>query len=418
MKTEFNTELKKRAQVVLDHVKADNATSIDLDQFKIVDSPSKAYQSEQAIPPEMQAIMAKVGLEVNAEKSGIYLQEGNSVDLCVSKLDGVELLPIQDALKKYDGTAGKLNLRDYLWKAVPVDKDQFTADVALQDITQGYFIYARKGVKTTFPLQSCLFVDLPGLKQVAHNIIIAEEGAELDIITGCTTHKTATKAIHLGVSEFYVKKNARVSFTMVHNWTETTDVRPRTGIVLEDNARFSNFYVVMSAVKDLQTNPVIKLVGKNASYYGQTLIYAKGDSLFDTGATAYLIGEGSKAEIISRVLAVDSAHVIARGKIIGQGRNTTGHIDCSALLLSPSARIDSIPEIQAQHPEVTLTHEASVGKIADENIEYLMSRGLNEDEAINLIVSGFLDVDTSPLPEALAKETEKIIALVADSEMG
>ncbi len=418
MKTEFNTELKKRAQAVLDHVKAAEATSIDLDQFEIVDSPSKAYQSEQAIPPEMQKIMASVGLEVNAEKSGIYLQEGNSVDLCVSKLEGVELLPIQDALKKYDGTEGKFNLQDYLWKAVPADKDQFTADVALQDITQGYFIYVRKGVKTTFPLQSCLFVDLPGLKQVAHNIIIAEEGAELDIITGCTTHKTALKAIHLGVSEFYVKKNARVSFTMVHNWTETTDVRPRTGIVLEDNARFSNFYVVMSAVKDLQTNPVIKLVGKNASYYGQTLIYAKGNSLFDTGATAYLIGEGSKAEIISRVLAVDSAHVIARGKIIGQGRNTTGHIDCSALLLSPSARIDSIPEIQAQHPEVTLTHEASVGKIADENIEYLMSRGLNEDEAINLIVSGFLDVDTSPLPEALAKETEKIIALVADSDMG
>ena len=184
MTTKLNLEQETMARAVLERASADNTPHIDLANFDLQMLPSKAYSSEQAISQEMQATMAKVGLEVNAEKSGIYLQEGNSVDLCVSKLKGVELLPIQEALIKYDGTDGKLNLQDYLWKAVPVDKDQFTADVALQEITQGYFIYARKGVKTTFPLQSCLFVDMPGLKQVAHNIIIAEEGSELDIITG------------------------------------------------------------------------------------------------------------------------------------------------------------------------------------------------------------------------------------------
>ncbi|WP_457556918.1 SufB/SufD family protein [Candidatus Harpocratesius sp.] len=413
-------EIKKRAKEIIEAAKLNNDDGIDLDAYTLGDlnEPEATLHSEADIPDELKESMDKVGIDIEENKSGIYLQTGNKHDLCVSNTPGVELLPIKEALKKYDGTNGKFNLQEYLWKAVPYDKDQYTAEAAIQEITQGYFIYAQKGQKTVFPLQSCLFVNLPGMKQVVHNIIIAEEGSELDIITGCSTHKTARKALHLGVSEFYVKKNARVSFTMVHNWADDTNVRPRTGIILEDEAQFSNFYIVMSAVKNLQTNPVIKLVGKNASYYGQTLIYGKGESYFDTGATAHLIGEGSKAEIISRVLAVDGAHVKARGKIIGEGREVTGHIDCSALILSDRSRVDSIPEIQAKNPEVTLTHEASVGKIADEHIEYLMSRGLSESESINLIVSGFLDVDTSPLPEKLAKETQKIIELVSEAEMG
>ncbi len=409
--------IKQRAQKVLDTVQDDDG-DIDLSEYSLGDGSQKTYSNESEIPHDLRESMDKVGIDLDQQKDGIYLQSGNSPDLCVSNVQGVELLPIKEAMKKYDGTEGKLNLKDYLWKAVAPDKDKFTAEAAIQEITQGYFIYARKGQKTVFPLQSCLFIDLPGLKQVVHNIIIAEEGSELDIITGCTVHKTAKKALHLGVSEFYVQKDARVSFTMVHNWSDSTNVRPRTGIVLEDNAKFSNFYIVMSAVKNLQTNPFIQLKGKNSSYYGQTLIYAKGDSLFDTGATAHLIGEGSKAEIISRVLAVDNAHVKARGKIIGDGRDVSGHIDCSALILSQTSRIDSIPEIQALNPEVSLTHEASVGKISQEHVEYLMSRGLTEEESVNLIVSGFLDVDTSPLPPSLAKETEKIIDLVSKSEMG
>lgn len=409
--------IKEKAKRKLESSPLDE-DGINFNDYSYDESESQKFSSEDEIPGNLRESMDSVGIDIKEEKSGIYLQSGNKHDLCVSNIPGVELLPINEALEKYDGTDGKLNLKDYLWKAVSPDKDRYTAETALQDITQGYFIYAKKGQKTVFPLQSCLFVNLPGMKQVVHNIIIAEEGSELDIITGCTIHKTAKKALHLGVSEFYVEKNARVSFTMVHNWADDTNVRPRTGIILKENAEFSNFYVVMSEVRNLQTNPFIQCMGKNSSYYGQTLIYAKGKSYFDTGATAHLIGEGSKAEVISRVLAVDDAHVIARGKIIGDGKNVTGHIDCSALILSKHSRVDSIPEIQARNPEVTLTHEASVGKIADDHIEYLMSRGLTEEESINLIVSGFLDVDTSPLPPKLAKETEKIIKIVSESEMG
>ena len=393
---------------------------IDIEDYELGDiTKEKKYTSIEDVPDEIKNMMEDVGIDISHEQNtDVYIQTNNSHDLCVSNLKDIELMPINEAIKKYDGKDGGLNLQDYLWKAVSKDKDEFTLETSKQEITQGYFIYAKKGSKSTFPLQSCLFIDLPGLKQVVHNIIIAEEGAQLDLVTGCTVHKTVEKALHIGVSEFYVKKDARVSFTMVHNWTDNTNVRPRTGIILEENASFSNFYVVMSEVKDLQTNPTIYLNGDNSSYYGQTLIYAEGASKFDTGATCYLRGKNTNAQVLSRVIAIDESYVKARGHIIGEGENVTGHIDCSALLLSKKARVDSVPRIDALNPNVRLTHEASVGKISADHIEYLMSRGLTEEEAIDLIIRGFLDADTSKLPPKLAAETKKMIKLAADSEMG
>jgi Fe-S cluster assembly scaffold protein SufB len=411
----LNEEIRKRAQKAKE---AGGKEGINLDEYSFEDRPVEKIRSTKEIPVDIKQSMETVGLEVKESADLLYLQKGNSPNLCISKTTGIDLMPIQEAIKKFDGKDGRLNIMDYLWKAVPPDKDKYTAEAALREITQGYFIYVHKGARTTFPIQSCLFIDLPGMKQVVHNIIIAEEDSQIDLITGCTAHRGVKKALHLGVSEFYLKKNAKVSFTMVHNWSEETAVRPRTGIILDDNAKFSNFYVVMSEVKDLQTNPVIQLNGENSSYWGQTLIYGKGQSLFDTGSTCFLRGKGSNAEILSRVIAIDNAHIIARGKIVGDGPDVTGHVDCSALLLSKGARVDSIPEIDALNPEVTLSHEASVGKISQDHIEYLMSRGLNEKESQDLIIRGFLDADTSYLPPALAQETKKLIQAVSEAEMG
>jgi uncharacterized protein len=188
-------------------------------------------------------------------------------------------------------------------------------------------------------------------------------------------------------------------------------------MILEEGARFSNFYIVMSAVKSLQMAPYVQCRGKNSSYTSQTLIYAKENSKFDVGVKVHLTGEGSNATTISRVIAVDNSNVIARGQMIGDAKNVQGHVECSALLLSPKARVDSIPEIDALNPDVSMTHEASVGKISQDYIEYLMSRGLTENESRDLIIRGFLDADTNSLPPALAKETKKLIQLAADSEM-
>ncbi|MHA1819584.1 MAG: SufB/SufD family protein [Promethearchaeota archaeon] len=406
----INEEIKEKALKVLK--KADkNEDNIDLSEYKEEQPDKLILEKPEEAPEEIKEVLLKAGVDINKkDRSGTYIQEGNKVGYCETVSNKVEILPIAVALQKYDW------VKDYFWKAMEVDKDRYTAETAVNTNLQGYFIYARKGAKDIFPLQSCLFINVEGLKQLVHNIIIAEEDSEINLITGCTVHPDVHKALHLGISEFYLKKNSKVTFTMVHYWSDESVVRPRTAIVQEENSSFVSNYIVMSDVKDLQTNPTVYLNGDNASAYFQTLVYGKHDSKIDVGSTAYLNGKNTKAEMISRVIAVDKAHVTARGLIVGNGANGQGHLECQGLLLSKDARIESIPAIDARNPDVSITHEAAVGKIAEEQILYLESRGLSEDEARDMIIGGFLEADTSHLPPELAKETEKLIKLAANAE--
>jgi Fe-S cluster assembly protein SufB len=185
-----------------------------------------------------------------AERSGSFLQVDHSV-LCSKVMqEGVEIMSTTDALEKYSW------LSDYWWHAVAPDKDVYTQQVDRKQ-THGYFLRTLPGVKTTYPLQSCLFTGQEGLSQNVHNIIIAEEGSELHIITGCSVAEKVQSALHLGVSEFYVKKNAKITFTMIHNWAPEVEVRPRSGIIVEENGVFIGNYVCLNPVKDLQMYPVI-----------------------------------------------------------------------------------------------------------------------------------------------------------------
>ena len=216
--------------------------------------------------------------------------------------------------------------------------------------------------------------------------------------------------------EFYLKKNSKVSFTMIHYWSDKSEVRPRTAIIQEEGSEFNSNYIVMSDVKSIQSNPIAYLNGDKAKAHFQTLIYAKNDSHIDVGTTAILNGKYSKSEMISRIIGTGNSNVIARALIQGNAEGAKGHLECQGLVLSPKASIHAIPEIDAVHPDVSLTHEAAVGKIAEEQILYLMSRGLDENEARDLIIGGFLEADTSHLPKDLAEETKRLIKIASEAE--
>ena len=130
-------------------------------------------------------------------------------------------MDVKAALKKYSW------LEDYMWKLVSKDKDEYTKRVA-EDYSGGYFMRILPGAEISFPLQSCLMITQRNLEQRVHNIIIAEEDSKAHIITSCVQHSTVPKASHLGVSEIYVKKGAMLNFTMIHQWSENTLVRPRS----------------------------------------------------------------------------------------------------------------------------------------------------------------------------------------------
>lgn len=334
------------------------------------------------------------------ERSGTYVQKDSAVIHVRSGQDGLEVIPIKDALQQYDW------VKDYYWKLIAVDTDKYTARAKLA-LHNGYVIRASAGSKVVYPVQACLYLEKEGLSQNVHNIIIAEEGSELHIITGCATAAHVQRGLHVGISEFYVKKNAKLSFTMIHHFAEEMMVRPRSVGVVEEGGLFLNNYVCMKPVKSLQTYPTTYLVGKGAVARFHSLLVGSPGSEMDVGGRIVLRAPETRAEIISRAIT-NGGNIIARGDLVGEVPGVKAHLECRGLILNKGS-IHAIPELEGKVDGVEMSHEAAVGKIAQDEILYLMSRGLSEDEATATIVRGFLSVDIPGLPAQLKAQIDRAV---------
>lgn len=394
-------ELNVRAHAAIDK-KAPFGEDIDLTKYIKVSQGQAYVENLDTLPKDEKERLYAVGVDTKeSQRSGSFVQHDVSVSHRRSMQEGVEVMGTREALEKYDW------LEDYWWKAVNVDQDKYTAHVQLHQ-NDGYFIRTLPGVKTTFPLQACLYLREEQFAQNVHNIIIAEEGSELHIITGCTTGPHVKEGIHLGVSEFFIKKGAKVSFTMIHGWNENVAVRPRTGIIIEEGGVYLSNYILLRKAHSLQMYPNAYLNGRNATASFNSIIAVPEGSHVDSGARTWLRAPGAKAEIISRTISTGGT-VISRGHMIGEVPGVKAHMECNGLILTETGIVAAVPELEGRVADVEMSHEAAVGKIAKEEIEYLMARGLSEDEAKSTIIRGFLDVGIMGLPPHLEAAVQKAV---------
>lgn len=402
-------ELKERAVKAINK-KAALGPDINLGEFEKAPVSHKYLDDNElcVLPQEEQQRLVMTGLDVTEkERGGTYFQKDTAVIHCDTKQEGIEVIPIRQALKEHGW------ILDYYWKLASVDMDKYSAAAEL-DLHDGYVIRALPGSRSIYPIQACLYLEKDGLQQTVHNIIIAEEESDLHIITGCTTSPQLKRGVHLGISEFFVKKNAKLSFTMIHNWAEDMLVRPRSVAQVESGGLFLNNYVCMKPVKSLQMYPVTHLVGKDAIARFYSLIVGSPGSEYDVGGRIFLRRPGSRAEIVTRTIS-NGGKIIARGHLIGEVPEIKAHLECKGLILNGGI-IHAIPELEGHVDGVEMSHEAAVGKIAQEEIFYLMSRGLSEDEATSTIVRGFLSIDIPGLPAQLKAEIDKAIE-ASDKDM-
>jgi len=376
---------------------------IDLSSYvsSAEEQPYQTDPSKLSLKAKEQMLGAGVILDDTSQRSGTYIQMDNTPVHSSVRQEGVEVMAVSQALEKYDW------LEEYWWQAVAVDTDKYTANIELSQ-NDGYFIRALPGYKTILPVQACLYLAKARLAQNVHNIIIAEEDSELHIITGCTTASREDPGLHMGVSEFYIKRGAKVTFTMIHSWNPEVAVRPRTATIVEENGLFLSNYVLMKPVRSLQMYPVAKCVGENAvARYNSILVAAEGSSL-DVGSRVLLNAKGARTEIVSRVITT-GGNIVARGYIEGNAPDVKGHLECRGLILQGEGVIHAIPELKGNLTGIDLSHEAAVGKIAEEEVEYLMARGLTRNEATATIVRGFLRVDIEGLPPLLSAELQQTV---------
>lgn len=397
-------ELTERASKAAEK-KAAIGPDIELMNF-VTSSEAHEYLSDDqfhALPDQEKNLLLLSGVDVlEKERGGTFFQKDTSVVHCETKQEGMEVIPIKVALEKYDW------IKDYYWKLVSVDADKYTS-AAETGLHNGYVIRALPGSKSIYPIQACLYIGKEGLQQNVHNIVIAEEDSELHIITGCATSPHLKKGMHIGISEFYIKKNAKLSFTMIHNWAEDMVVRPRSAAVVEEGGLFLNNYICMKPVRSLQMYPTTHLAGDNAVAHFYSIIVGSPDSEYDVGGRIFLKKPGARAEIVARTIS-NGGRIISRGHLIGEVPDIKAHLECKGLILN-GGLVYAVPELEGHVDGVEMSHEAAVGKIAQEEIHYLMSRGLSEDQAISTIVKGFLSVDIPGLPPQLKAEIDKAIEM-------
>lgn len=376
----------------------------DIDFSAYDDNDETRTKSAEELSASGRARLEKVGIELDGEgRSATFIQVDNApVQVEVKKDTPLELMNTGEAAKKHPELVEK-----YWWKAVAPDTDKYTAKTALER-EQGYFIRVRAGHKISAPLQACIYIGHEDQLQRVHNVVIVEEGAELNIISGCASDPSVEHGVHIGISEFFVEKGAKLSFTMIHNWGEDVSVRPRTVAIVGEDAQYTSNYVCLEKVKDVQMYPTTRLVGKGAVARLNSILVAPEGSHMDIGGKALLEVPGTRAEIITRSLSTGGT-IINRGLLCGMAEGIRAHLECNGLMLSDKGRIYAIPELDAQTPNAELSHEAAVGRIAPEEIEYLMGRGLTEEEATAIIVRGFLNINIEGLPESLAKKINETL---------
>ena len=242
---------------------------LDLDHYE--EGSKDSVQIDDLQSSKYKDYMEKVGVVADEmNRSGTLMFIDNGMSHCSSsQQEGLEMMSTQDALKKYDW------VKDYMWKAMDPAKDKYTAKSYLEE-ADGYFIRVKSGYHVKDPVQTCMMINTDRTIQNVHNIVIVEDNASLEMITGCSTSPHANDALHIGVSEIYLGENCNLTFSMIHSWGKQTGVRPRTATQVGKNSRYTNNYVILNPVGSLQSFPTATL----ADIMSRNVIDAYGSGRF------------------------------------------------------------------------------------------------------------------------------------------
>ncbi len=401
-------EIRRRAEAAANKP-AGLGPDVDLDEWRTASARSEIDSLDSLQRQVRETALMSGFVTDESQRSASYFQMDRSTiyERVMAAYDNqIEVMGSDEALLAWpDEMAEK-----YWWRAVAPDKDKYTALVALHQ-TGGYFIRVRADQHVDRPIQACLFISESDVTQNLHNIIVVEDGGEANVITGCNVEPGVREGLHAGISEFYIGRGASLTFTMVHNWGEHFTVRPRTGVVVAEGGTYVSNYVLLRPVRSLQAFPTCRLEGDGSTAAFTTIVCGLKDSYVDLGTEVLLIGRHTRCEAIARTVTKDRSTVYSRGRLIAMTDECTAHLDCRGILQSASSTQWAIPELSSEGaPGAELSHEAAISPIAQEEVYYLMSRGVPRDEAISMITRGFMSVDIPGLPGPLRRRIDEAIA--------
>ena len=283
----------------------------------------------------------------------------------------------------------------------------------------GTFIYVPKGVKVELPLQAYFRMNAPGAGQFEHTLIIADEDSEIQYIEGCSAPRYDVNALHAGCVEIFAKKGARVRYFSVENWSKNTYNLNTKRALVDENATMEWVSGNMgSGTTMLYPSSILR--GERAVSDNLSIVFSGEDQNQDVGAKAIHVAPNTSSTIRSKSIVVGNGISTYRGlaKVTGNAENARIAVNCDTLLLGDKARSQTIPAMSSANDSTQMAHEATAGNIGEEEIHFLNSRGLDEQEATKLIVSGFIEPITKKLPLEYAVELNRLVELEMEGAIG
>jgi Fe-S cluster assembly protein SufB len=283
----------------------------------------------------------------------------------------------------------------------------------------GSFVYVPEDVTVDMPVQAYFRMNSEGMGQFEHTLIIAEENSEVHYIEGCSAPKYSAFNLHSGGVEVFVGENAHVQYSTVQNWSKNTYNLNTKRALVEQDGRMEWISGSMGS-KATMLYPSTVLKGRGASDNHITIAFAGEGQNIDTGAKVYHNAPNTKSTIESKSISKDGGRTNYRGLVhIADGaENSSTAVECDALMFDNESTSDTMPYMEINESKVDVAHEATVGKIGDEDIFYLQTRGLDDDDAKQMIVSGFIEPITEELPIEYAVELNRLVELEMEGSLG
>ena len=326
---------------------------------------------------------------------------------------GVIYTDIETAIVKYGDM-----LKEYFMTLITVNDHKFAA-LHGAVWSGGSFIYVPKGVKVKMPLQSYFRLNAPEAGQFEHTLIIVDEGADLHFIEGCSAPKYQKNALHAGAVELFVRKGARLRYSTIENWSRNMyNLNTKRALVEEDGVIEWVSGSFGSRVSMLYPMSILKGDRSRCEFTGVT--FAAAGQYLDTGCKIIHQGKNTSSTVHSKSISKNGGTAFYRGllKVLPEATGTRSTVECESLMLDNESTSDTIPIIDINNDSVDIGHEAKIGRISDEAIFYLMSRGISEDEAKAMIVRGFVEPISKELPLEYAVELNKLIELELEGTIG
>ena len=309
-------------------------------------------------------------------------------------------------------------VREYFGKAISPNLHKYAA-LHYAVWSGGSFVYVPEGADVSTPLQSYFRMNAPGAGQFEHTLIIVEDDAYCHFIEGCSAPKYNLLSIHAGAVELFVGKNSTLRYSTIENWSRNMYNLNTKRAMVEENAKIEWISGSFgSEVSMLYPTSVLRGEGATSEYTG--ISFAGKGQYIDTGAQSYHLAPNTSAVVNSKSISKGGGIGVYRGGVY-MGENSEGSkssVDCESLMLDNESRADTIPLIDVKNQNVDVGHEAKIGKISDDVIFYLMTRGISESEARAMVVRGFAEPVSKELPLEYAVEMNQLINLELEGTIG